>query len=114
MALPQSTRLISSYKSLATYSSLFVIPVGILVMIGRALDIPFLKSVFPDLSTMKANTAFCFVLSGIALWLVNAEKAEAKKLWAVRGCAAIIFTETPALASSSDMLLVGGGQGWGP
>ena len=90
MAFPPKTRLISSYKSFATYSSLFVILMGVLVMIGWALNIPFLKSVFLDLTTMKANTAFCFVLSGIALWLVNDEKAEDKKMWAVRACAALV------------------------
>ena len=41
--------------------------VGVLVLLGWAFDISILKSMHPGSVSMKANTAVCFVLSGIAL-----------------------------------------------
>jgi len=45
--------------------------VGVLVLIGWDLNIPSLKSVFPGLVTMKANTALGMVLSGSVLALLS-------------------------------------------
>lgn len=45
--------------------------VGSIVLVGWALDIAALKSVLPGWISMKPNTAFCFILSGIALWLTT-------------------------------------------
>jgi PAS domain S-box-containing protein len=47
--------------------SLLVVALGMSVLIGWAFDIAALKSVFPGLATMKANTALGMVLCGVAL-----------------------------------------------
>lgn len=43
--------------------------IGLLVLVGWILDIQVLKSIQPNLVTMKVNTAIGFVLGGAALWL---------------------------------------------
>jgi hypothetical protein len=44
--------------------------VGAVVLVGWAVDSTALKSLSPNLSQMKANTALCFVLSGLSLALL--------------------------------------------
>ena len=54
---------------LAPLAAIVAVIVGAMVLVGWAFDIAVLKSVLPGWISMKANTAACFILVGIALWL---------------------------------------------
>ena len=58
-------------RNLSKNCSLIVSFIGSLVLIGWAFDIRVLKSVGSELITMKANTALCFLMTGIALSLAS-------------------------------------------
>jgi PAS domain S-box-containing protein len=50
-------------------TSLAIVALGVAVIIGWYLNITFLKSIIPGYISMKFNTAFCFILVGITLFL---------------------------------------------
>ena len=64
-----SPRLRLRFRLTAKAASGTVAGLGALVLVGWILDIPALKSVQPGLASMKANSAFCFLLLGAALWV---------------------------------------------
>jgi PAS domain S-box-containing protein len=64
--------------------ALAVLLVGLVVLAGWALKIEALKSVLPGLTSMKPNTALCFVLAGIAL-------AQRQRRGLRLGCAAAMI-----------------------
>ena len=70
-------------KSLARMAGGLVCLVGLVVLLGWALDLAPLKSVFPGLITMKANTAVNMALCGTALALVSKRAAGATLRWVV-------------------------------
>ena len=57
-----------SPQLVARLAALLAICVGGSVLIGWLFDVGFLKSLHPAWVSMKANTAVCFLLSGLALW----------------------------------------------
>lgn len=76
-------------RDFALIASIAVILGGCLVLAGWMLDITAFKSILPDLPTMKANAAVCFILAGVALWLFCGEYGKVQ-LWIARACALII------------------------
>src|SRR3972149_1856051 len=60
----------------------WTILVGVLVTLGWILDISFFRSILPNLSTMKINTALAFILSGTSLWLFLAKQVRYRRFLA--------------------------------
>jgi signal transduction histidine kinase len=69
-------RIVALLKSFSEIMSVVLILVGSLVLVGWKYDITVLKSLSPTLVSMKANTAICFVLSGISLWLLQTKRVN--------------------------------------
>ncbi|MBI2342430.1 MAG: hypothetical protein HYU98_06845, partial [Deltaproteobacteria bacterium] len=65
-------------KNSTRYLSVIVALCGLSVLAGWIFDIPVLKSVFPNLVSMKANTALSFLLIGTALYICTIETAFPK------------------------------------
>ncbi len=65
------------------YAGFISVGVGCLVLVGWYFDIGFLKSVFPTFISMKANTAICFILLGIAILLHNTKQRYVSYLCAI-------------------------------
>ncbi len=49
--------------------AVLVVAIGSLTLCGWMFGLPSLKTVFPGLISMKANTAICFILAGLSLGL---------------------------------------------
>lgn len=82
-------RLLAKYRSY--FESLFVILLGCLAIAGWVFEIDLLKSVFYDLATMKVNTALCFILSGISLFLLQIEPQKKRYVLLARATALVVL-----------------------
>ncbi len=59
----------------------FAILMGVLVLLGWALDIDVLKSAFPNFAAMRPIAAVSFILCGLALYLNTAESMPSTAGW---------------------------------
>jgi two-component system cell cycle sensor histidine kinase/response regulator CckA len=66
----RNCRLFSHAASAAT------VVAGSLALLGWLPGIPLLTSILPGLASMKPNTALCFVLAGVSLWLIQVGPGE--------------------------------------
>ncbi len=71
---PTTFSKISSLQSVSQGMSIAVTLIGLIVLLGWIFNIPVLKSVWPGLVTMKANTAISFILCGLSLWQLGRKK----------------------------------------
>lgn len=70
---PRTVRLLAAMSGGAAIG---VFAIGGLVFLGWFFDIAILKSLHPNLVSMKANTAVAFILTGISLWLLQPNRAR--------------------------------------
>jgi PAS domain S-box-containing protein len=68
---------VQRYGFISSFAGSIAMAVGGLVLVGWLLGIRTLASVFPHFTTMKPNTAFCFVLAGLSLWLLRLPSNQA-------------------------------------
>lgn len=71
---------VRKFESLSKGAGTLVMAVGIIVLIGWGLDLSTLKSIHPSLVSMKANTAFSFILIGLALRLSQQNRPGLQRL----------------------------------
>ncbi len=84
--------LVQRSKALSAGLGVSVFLLGILVLAGWALDVPLLKGGIPTIgTTMKANTALGFALSGASLWLVKENRGSGSRRWALALGIGLIF-----------------------
>jgi len=67
--------------------------VGIVVLIGWQFRIPFLKAPFPATTStfMAPNTALCFILLGLSLWLQRRKGGGVRSSFLGKACTAFVF-----------------------
>src|SRR5580704_14150363 len=79
------------YIHFVTCTSVISILVGIGVLIGYAFNIVALKSIMPFWLPMKANTAVCFILSGIVVWKLRKESEITRQARLIASICAFII-----------------------
>ena len=83
-------RLLKFLRTYCEASTIIAAGVGCLVLIGWAFQIDLLKSVFPGLVQMKANTALGLVLSSASLSLLLPDECSALRLRIGRSVAVLV------------------------
>jgi PAS domain S-box-containing protein len=81
---------ISTFKTFSKISGVVSFAIGVIVLFGWILDIPFLKSLHPALVSMKANTALAIMLAGVSLWFYHALRKSSFNTFAGLSSAVIV------------------------
>ncbi len=78
-------------QTFSEVSSVFIILVGVLFLIGWAFDIGILKAPGSNFPTIKSNTAFSFILIGICIWLLQEKRLNQRNLMIARILSIIVL-----------------------
>lgn len=77
---PSSVHRVAALHNFARVASLVVILIPCVVLAGWIFDNETLKRLYPGFVAMNPLTAVCFILSGVALWLLRKETTRRKTL----------------------------------
>ena len=77
--------------AIALWASIALITLGVVVLIGWAFAIVWLKSLGSEMVNMKPNTALCLALSGLSLLLLRTEAASGARLRVGQACATVVI-----------------------
>ena len=86
-----SPRVFRAAFRLSQVLAILIIALGLTVLVGWALHIESIKTVFPGYVSMKANTALCFALSGASLFIGCLSRPSAWKNKVSRILAALVI-----------------------
>jgi len=67
----QAQRPVRALTLISQYIGVFIALMALVILCGWIFNVPFLKTPFPGVIPMKANTAVCFMFTGAALWLLR-------------------------------------------
>lgn len=82
---------LNSFKQITYLCALIVTMLSAIVLLGWTLDVVILKNLLPHYLTMKPNTAVCFFLAGLALWMLNKDKITLRQKHYISLIALVIF-----------------------
>jgi PAS domain S-box-containing protein len=83
--VPVDARLAARERSLRRPAAGLVVAIGMLALVGWALDVGALKSFLPGVPDMKPNSAIALVLAGAALFWLPDERPAGAVFWALTG-----------------------------
>lgn len=66
---PDNSGLVTRFLSFSQGAAIAIVPIGIATICGWLFDLTLFKSIYSNLPSMRVNTAVCFILGGISLWL---------------------------------------------
>ena len=69
-------KLVSRLKNYSEFSSILIVIIGVLVLIGWVFNIAILKSPGAGFSTIKSNVGLAFILIGVSLWLMQTKRVN--------------------------------------
>ena len=91
MDLSNSINFRANLKTVSEILSVVIVIIGVIVLIGWAFNIPFLKSPDPDFPTIKSNVALCLILIGTSLWLQQTKRINVRSRRAAQVLAVIVL-----------------------